>query len=550
MPTSSNSRRELLLGLLCAALSGASWFLATANFDVWPLAWFGTAPLLWFIDRASTTRRAVLFAWLAGCVTHAGGFYWITKLLARFGHLPDIVAILLYLLMAAYQAVTFLLFGLVVRRIRTSTRLPMTLVAPLAMVAFEQVIPYLFPCNLAISQAWQTHVIQIADLTGPLGVTALLFVANGALYDAWTRRFVPALAGAGVILAALVYGHVRIGQIDDAAAAAPKLKVGIVQGNISFDEKGYLHPEYAERQLQALQDRSTELEKNGAQLVVWSESSYPYMLPRDLPGEPDAHGMRTRVMVGPDGVRSLEKRFTVPLLFGAITFDVDADRHPIYEKDPYNTALMLDPDGKYTGRFDKMYLVMFSEHIPGVETFPWIRKVLPRMAGNFTPGDGAKVFPLHVGNGTDGHDYKLGPLICFEDIIPAFGRRLAALHPDLFVNITNDAWFGDSSEPWEHLALAVFRSVESRTAMVRSVNTGVSTIVDPNGRVVAKTYSLDPAVHPHPADSLLGEVPMLEAGHTIYDQIGDVFGYSDLVIALGLWLVWPRLSRRKSAASA
>src|SRR5438552_18408849 len=120
--------------------------------------------------------------------------------------------------MAGYQPVVFAFFGLVLRRLRALTSLPMALVAPLVMVAFEQIIPYLFPCNLAISQAWQTHVIQIADLTGPLGVTALLFIANGALHDAWTRRFRPALIGAGVIAAALVYGHVRIGQVDADAA--------------------------------------------------------------------------------------------------------------------------------------------------------------------------------------------------------------------------------------------------------------------------------------------------------------------------------------------
>ncbi len=499
-------------------------------------------------SAASTTKRAVLLrAWFAGLITHAGGFYWISKLLARFGHLPDFVAILLYLVMAGYQAVTFAFFGLVVRRIRGSTRLPMTFVAPLVMVAFEMIIPYLFPCNLAISQAWQTHVIQIADLTGPLGVTALLFVVNGALYDAATRRFVPAAVGVAVLAAALPLrprpDH-RPDRTRGLAAAAPKLRVGIVQGNIAFDEKGYQHPELATNQLHGLQDRSTELEKAGAQLVVWSESSYPYLLPRDMTAEPPAHGVRTRTTMGADGVRSLDRRFSVPLLFGAITYAVDAAGRPDLDKDPYNSAIMLDPDGNFTGRFDKMYLVMFSEHIPLVETFHWIRKLLPRMAGNFTPGDGAQVFVLHT---ADGHDYKLGPLICFEDIIPAFGRRLAALHPSLFVNITNDAWFGDSSEPWEHLALAVFRTVESRTAMVRSVNTGVSTLIDPNGRVTAQTYALDPAVHPHAPDSLIGEVPLVEAGHTIYDQIGDVFGYSDLVLALALWLVWPRLSRRRAS---
>jgi len=292
-----------------------------------------------------------------------------------------------------------------------------------------------------------------------------------ALYDLATtraRRWRPAVAAAAVLVGALVYGHVRIGQAKATAEAATKIKVGVVQGNVPFNEKGNEHPEHAKKQLDDLKRLSTELDKAGADLIVWTETAFPWALPRNLQGEPPI-GMRSSRAAG--GKR--DQHFTAPLIFGAITYDVDGTGRAI-DKDPYNTAYLLAPDGKYAGRFDKTFLVMFSEHIPLVETFPWIRKLLPRNSGNLTRGEGVEIFPFKTRDGTEVH---AAPMICFEDIISAFSIKVGRRHPQVLVNITNDAWFGDTSEPWEHLALAVFRSVEIRAPMVRAVNTGVSAFI-------------------------------------------------------------------------
>jgi apolipoprotein N-acyltransferase len=135
-------------------------------------------------------------------------------------------------------------------------------------------------------------------------------------------------------------------------------------------------------------------------------------------------------------------------------------------------------------------------------------------------------------------------MICYEDILTDFGRKLAALHPHLLVNITNDAWFGDTAEPWEHLQLAVFRAIELRTDLVRSVNTGVSALVDAAGRVYARTYAVDPKKDPRPTDGLLGQVRLVEGGHTVYAATGDLFGWLCIAATVLGWLVWPRLRRR------
>jgi len=519
--------------LFLSVLSGTLWFLACADWDIWPLAWVAMVPGLVAIEAAPTTRRAVLYGWLVGIVGNVGGFYWITGLLSRFGHIPMPLAILGLLLLCGYQATVFLFFALVVRKLRDRTARRghawrMALLAPLVMVAFEMLVPFLFPFYLAITQAWVTPIIQVADLAGPVGVTALLLAFNGGVYDLLTapkgsgrRRALPLAAAAGAVALALVYGFVRMHQVDAARADAVAIKVGVVQGNIPFDEKGYKHPDLAPRQLHELQKVSADLEKDGADLIVWSESSYPFAIPRDQ--ETDfPEEMRVRVRRG----------FTKPLVFGAITTPVTDDEDALN----YNSALYLDGDGRFSGRFDKIFLLMFGEYIPFHE---WLQPILPKNASHFARGDHVTTFPFsHAGK-----DYRLGPMICYEDILPGFGRKVAALHPHLLVNITNDAWFGDTAEPWEHLALSVFRAVESRTDLVRSVNTGVSAFVDANGRVMARSYAVDPHEHAVPMTGHLGSVVLMEGGHTFYAVAGDVFGWLCAIAMVLLWIGWPILLR-------
>ena len=519
-----------------AVLSSVLWFLACADWDIWPLAWLAMVPGLVAIEAAPTTRRAVLYGWLTGIVANVGGFYWITGLLSRFGHVPMPLAILGLLLLCGYQATVFMFFALAIRKLRDRTRRrgrawPMALLAPVVMVAFEMLIPLLFPFYLAITQAWVTPVIQVADLAGPVGVTALLLAVNGGIYDllvapkgSGPRRAIPLAAAAGVLALALVYGFVRINQVDAAREEAPTIVVGVVQGNIPFDEKGYKRPDLAPRQLRELQKVSADLERQGADLIVWSESSYPFAVPRDQEIDfPEASRIRVR------------RGFSKPLVFGAITTPVTDDEDALN----YNSALYLLPDDRFAGRFDKIFLLMFGEYIPFREV---LEPILPKNASHFARGDKVTTFPFSH----DGVDYRLGPLICYEDILPGFGRKLAALHPHLLVNITNDAWFGDTAEPWEHLALSVFRAVETRSDLVRSVNTGVSAFVDANGRVMSQSYAVDPHKHPAPMTGHLDTVVLMEGGHTFYARFGDLFGWLCAIATVLLWIGWPVAERLRA----
>jgi len=528
------SRRDKWRNIGLCVLSGALWFLACADNDIWPLAWIAMIPCLWLIDTAPTRKRAIYYAWLTGVVANIGGFYWVSGLLSRFGHLPVPVAMLGVLLLAAYQALVFAFFAAAIRTLRDFSRkafgvpLPMALLCPIAIVAFEMLVPFIFPFYLAITQAWVVPVIQIAELTGPVGVTALLLLFTGGVYDAITlpsgkRRFLPLCVATAVVAIALVFGLVRMSQIDAIRETAPRIKIGLVQGNIPFDEKGINRLELAARQLKDLQQESADLERRGAELIIWPESSLPFRIERSATRDlPLSHRARIR------------RGFESPLILGAITKDDD-------DEFAHNSALMLDRDGMFTARFDKIFLLLFGEYIPGVERFPWIRNWLPTQAGHFARGKEIVTFPLEH----NGETYRVGPMICYEDILTDFNRELATHHPHLLVNITNDAWFGETSEPWEHLALSVFRAVEMRTDLVRAVNTGVSAFIDANGRVISETYAVDPKVNPVGVDGLLGEAALIEGGHTFYAKFGDIFGWLCVFVTLLAWLVWPRLWRRR-----
>ena len=515
--------------LVCTG-SGCLLFLACADFDIWPLAWFGFVPMLLAI-REVRPGRAFFWGWLMGTVANVGGFYWINNLLIRFGHMHWAPSGALFLLMMAYQGLHWGVFAYLVCRLRRSAPgLPMTLLAPVVMTTMELLMPFIFPWYLAITQAWVVPVIQVADLAGPLGVTFLLMLGNGMIYDLiesrlWQKswNWKPSAYGATILVAALIYGGIRMAQIDARWQEAPKVKAGVVQANIGIIEKG--RAGLAAEHLKLHHVVSRKLVQQGAELLIWPESSYPYMFYRHMESDwPQGHPWRV--------MRDLK----VPLIFGVLTRGQDPA-----EKYPYNTAFMMEPDGRITGRFDKNFLLVFGEYIPFYDKIPRFKEWFPA-ASHFAHGTDVTTFPYK--------GYRLGPMICYEDIIPSFGRRLAELSPHLLVNITNDAWFGRTSEPYEHLALAVYRAVELRVGLIRSVNTGVSAFVDATGRLYEQTRSVDPVETPGASpDSLLAEVAMLPGGQTVYAAVGNLFGTLCLVCTVVL-LVWFRRAPRSKASGS
>src|ERR1700723_3966095 len=298
--------------LALSTLSGCLWFLAVTPFDFSALAWIAAVPMFMAIERAGGFRRALFLGWWAGLIETAGGFYWLIDVMRRFADFPWVAAALVFLLFCATRAIIFLLFTAAVCAVRKRAQVPMALLGPIVMVSCELLVPQLFPCGQWISQAWNPLVIQISELTGPLGVTALLMMVNGALYDltlnARAARL-PAMAAAVLLAAALIFGAVRMRQIDAVLAQAPRLEVGLVQPTREYSVPRDFSRDEARRQLTALQEQSRRLEREGAQLLVWSEGSYPVAVPRSFSAD-----------FSENSLAMIRRGFSVPTLIGAEMF--------------------------------------------------------------------------------------------------------------------------------------------------------------------------------------------------------------------------------------
>ena len=497
--------------LALAALSGVLYFLGFIGFDQWYLEWIALVPLLLALEYIETGRRAFFVSWFMGLVTHMGGYYWVVHLLVEFAQLPLPLAVLGYVLLCAVQGGSFALFGWLAWKLRRKTGIAIGWIAPIALIATEFAYPLIFQSYTANSQAWIPLLIQIVDLGGVLllsGVIALVngAVAEGVLARVRQRKLHPALpiAAVAAVVATLIYGYVRMEQIDQRDAAAPKLKVAMVQANVGAGDK-HINVEQGIAKYRAMTDEALTTPDVG--LVVWPES-----------------GLNTLVELNANLTGVIATRVDVPMLVGAVRAE------PIPGPDRYrywNSVLAVEPGGRAAAGYDKVKLLIFGEYLPGYETFPgayeWLRDqgLLPYISV-FTRGKSYE--PLPVGS------YRFSADVCYEDILPRHIRKSmgpiddVGTRPHAMFNATNDSWYGPV-EPRIHLALSVFRSVEHRRWLVRSTSTGISAFIDSNGRIVQQSRF-------EHAETLTRDVPMVTAGPTVYGRIGDLLGWIAVLISV------------------
>ncbi len=476
-----------------AVLGGTLYFLSFAGIDIWPLAFVCYVPFFFALYK-QPTKRATWIGLLAGVVMGVGGFYWLQTMLLTFSGFPFVACAFFTLVVCTFQAGRWAMMGWLFSR-TTARGWPLMLSFAAAFVTSELTYPLLFTWYFAGSIHKVPVFTQTAELGGTILVGLGLLASNIALSEALLSKFEKRplvrarVVGPLVALAlALVFGAWRIRSVDARVAAAPSVRVGTVQANMGLNEKRSQFAEGLKRHM----DATASLRERGAEMIVWSETSA--MTP--------VYEKNTAVAMK----RTLAE-IKLPAIVGAVLYRDDPIRDHVY----YNTALSVDANANVTGRFDKTYLLMFGEYLPLGETFPILYQWSPN-SGKFTPGK--TLDPLKIIQG--GAEHRVTTLICYEDIIPSFTRDAVNKgDPEMLVNITNDAWFGDSTEPWEHLALAKFRAIEHRKYLIRSTNSGVSAIIDPVGRVLSNTETMK-------QETLLETVHWLSGGRTLYAMIGNL----------------------------
>lgn len=509
------------VALALSALSGFFYFLAFPGVGISALGLIAYVPLIVAL-HGQTPRRGLWMGWVAGLVMTGLGFYWLLEMLQTFSGFPLALCAVFVLLLSAYQAGRMALFGWLSCRAQLRDW-PLSPVLALAFIASELTYPLLFPWYYgAVVHAWPAW-LQSAEMGGPIAVGLVVLTVNLALAEPLLAflgkrpvRPRAALLLAMIPLVAIGLGMLRIRSVDARVAAAPKGRVGVVQANMSLFGKREDAADGLARHLRLTRKLT---EEQALDLVVWSETSVmgavweheaPFVLER-----------------------AVGRRVGAPTLFGAVLArPVDDVRKNVL----FNSAVLTDRNGKLVDRYDKHYRLPFGEYLPFGDVFPVLYSWSPN-SGRFARGESAR--PLKLGH------HELATFICYEDVLPGFVNGIVrAGSPDLLVNLTNDAWFGDTTEPWIHLALSQLRAVEHRRFLVRSTNSGVSAIIDPAGRVLAHSGTFTEEV-------LSSSIAWLR-GRTLYAFWGDLpwWAASCAAFLMAFWRKPPRGALRLRLSSA
>ena len=501
-------RRDYLL----AILSGALYALSFPKAGFWPLAWIAFIPLF-LACRHKSPGRAFRLGFVAGLAGFGGVLYWINIVVTKYGHLPWWVSLFVFLLLVAYLAL-YPAAAMCVTRWAELRGVTPLLVFPLAWTSLEYLRSFAFSGfpwgTLGYSLYTVLPLIQIADITGVYGLSFLITCANVVLFLTM-RRVVrgepyrwPVKSGTLLVImvgATLGYGIHRLHQPPDGAT----LKVAMIQGNIPQDVKW--DPAFQEATIRIYERLTRQAAASGPlDLIIWPESAAPFFV-QDEP--------RLAARIG-----ALAREARAGMIVGSPAFERHGDRMRYL-----NSAFFFTPSGEVGPRSDKLHLVPFGEYVPMAKLLPFVNKMVVGI-GDFMPGTKYVTFPTGKGDA--------GVLVCFEGIFPELARGYIREGSRFLVNITNDAWFGRSSAPWQHLSMYAFRAVENRAPVVRAANTGISSLIDSTGRITDTTPLFQEAV-------LIGDIRLTNRV-TFHTRYGDVFVY---LVCAAFAVVLVAVARRK-----
>jgi apolipoprotein N-acyltransferase len=501
-----------------ATASGVLLALSFPKFGHPALSWIALTPLLvalCFEPRIPDARPRIFRAFglglLTGVVYFTGTLYWITGVMAVYGDLQRWVAVLINALLIAYLSLYVAIFAMVVRRIVVAHGPSALVAAPLVWVTAELGRTYIagFPwVLLGYSQASMLPVAQFASIFGVYGLSMLVAAVSAALaIVAIERRFMPAVAAVTIVIAIAAWGGRRAARSEWTREGEP-VRVGLIQGNVDQGQKW--DPARASAIFQEHLRMTRQAIGQGAQFILWPESSTPFYFEEDRPGA--------------ELVRATARDARVTMLFGSDQIEWRMEGNKRIADKYFNSAFVLRPDGTTAGFYRKMHLVPFGEYVPYKDLLAFAAPLVEN-SGPFSPGVDPTLLPVN------GHPVSVA--ICYEVVYPALIRQFVVRGSELLTTITNDAWFGSSSAPYQHFEQASMRAIEEGRYLVRSANTGISGIVDPYGHVLARTGIFQPAV-------LIGEARFLQHS-TFYARYGDVVAYAAAVMTLALVIV----SRRR-----
>jgi apolipoprotein N-acyltransferase len=532
-----------------AVASALLLLLAFPDFDLWPLAWVALVPLLIVVASRPRAPQSFLTGWLAGAVFFYGSCRWLTYPMIRYAGLPSLVAHVL-LLPAALAGGFFVgLFALGLARACARWGARALLLAPPLWAACEWarlgVIGQLWNA-LGYSQAFRPALIQSARFGGVYAVGFLVVAANAALAYALLRRdargLLASLASLACVALALFAAARTVAPSTEGEAGAvvvalqPNVIPDFNRARAEYDAIAARHFELSAGALSKIDEGRAvgsvgvkESEAGGAsgedcgcgfaetpktpRVVVWPESPMNFSYERGA-------DFRERVL-------SFVRASRASLLFNSL--------EPTKEGGGYNAAVLVNEEGRVAAQYDKIRLMPFGEYVPLPRWMPGAGLVRG-VVGEFTPGERYTLMPLGAEGPTR---VRAGVFICLESAYPYITRRFALEGADVLIEMTNDAYQGDTAVMRQHLSNAVFRAVETGRTLLRVTNTGISARVSPRGEVSGETGRFEEAVR-------TWEVARSDGRQTLYTTFGDSFAAACALVSF--FSVALTLGRRKAAS--
>lgn len=482
---------------------------------VWlhPLSWI---PAFWAFNQLEG-RRALLYGWLCGIAGQAAIFYWLVDTITRFSNLPFVVAVLILLLFSSlfgfYVAIFAWGFSLVKRL--SGTLWPIAIAA--WFCACEYLNPQLFPYFQGVAWYQQPWIFLITAITGVAGVSMLVMLANGvgfALLERWlaarTGRDVPSIAAtrtSAIVLAAslllgLGYCQLRLAAIDRAEQEAPSVRLAAIQSNQDV---------FKRRKLMA--QSKTAIADDQVRLLRATLEANPdidaFVLPEGaLQGRPDwPRNAKVRKFVKDTGVE---------IWTGGSSNKKGEGGRRLW----FNSAFRLHGAGETDVRYDKNVLLPFGEYMPGASVLPFLKKI--KGVGNYQPGEGIIVYEAL-------DKVRFTFLICYEAILSRYVRRAVNEGANLLVNVSYDAWYGDTACPHQFLMLVVLQSAQNGVPTARAATTGISAFADARGRFLAKGPVFE-------RSALIQDIKLVRLP-SLYTRWGDWLAWLCVFAMLGLLTV-------------
>jgi len=497
------------IDIILSIISGILLVLSFPPFDLYMFSWIALLPLLISLYGKSP-KRAFFLGLLSGLVYFSGIIFWVFNPLYFYGGIPLILSIILVIALCVYLSLYVGVFSILFNYLLSRSRFPALFLAPVLWVTLEFLRTYAFtgfPWSiLGYSQYKFLIFIQIADITGVYGISFLIMAINGALFDLLIlpKRQIemplferwPMFVGLVVLCLSIVislsYGIWRL-SINEGNHT---IRASVIQGNIEQDRKWDVR--FQREIIETYKGLSEEAALKSPSLIVWPETATPFVFghDKDLTQE----------------VTEFQKTLGIHLIFGSVTVKGVKDN----EYQLANSSILLSPDGRVLSTYDKIHLVPYGEYVPLQRLFPFVKKLVVAV-GDFTPGKEYVVMQTPFA--------QIGNLICYEIIFPGLVRKFAERGANLFVTITNDAWFGRWGAPYQHFSMAVLRAVENRAPVVRAANTGVSGFIDAKGRIKKKSDIFVRSV-------MTEDLKVGGFKKSFYSRYGDLFAFFCIISSI------------------